>query len=239
MTWPPPEALTEFYQQNYRYDALFQSKAELYRGFARSLLGNLDGLGFQEKAALLDIGCGGGFLVEEAERLGFSARGLEANALAVDFCRRRGLNVIRGDLTSLTSADAIKFDIVVLSAVIEHVEDPLQLLMRAKGLLADDGVILISQADFSGLLPRIAPWLWYGWQPAEHYWHFDRSAFQKLAERAGLYPRRIHVGSLYHPWSRSIRPKDLIGRNSAALVARIGNYLGQGDSFDMVLSTRS
>lgn len=233
-TWPPPELSTDHYLENEFYSDLFTQNKERYSAFAKYLLGSIDGLVALEGKSLIDIGCGGGFLVRVAAEAGMIAEGIEANASMVSWARENGLNVSQGDVLQLQESGR-HFDVVVLSAILEHLENPGDLLRQCKGILREGGMVVISQASFDGLLPRIFPWGWYGWQPKEHYWHFTPNCFSELAQRAGYRPIKVERGSLHHQWFFSGGLKVVIGRNIATLLAKVGGLIGRGDSFNMVL----
>ena len=235
-TCPKPEVGVEHYEDNQRYNILFVEKRELYLKFAEALLKTLDDLIAPQGKKLLDIGCGGGFVVEYANQIGFQAEGVDANRQMVAFGRQQGLNVYQADVMEVSFGGADRYDVIVLSAILEHLPDPAKLLNHIRAnLLKDDGFLLVSQASYDGLLPRLFPWGWYGWQPQEHFWHFTPASFGALSRRCGFVCRRLQRKSLYHPWFVTSRLRDLVGRNFAAILARIGYAIGRGDSFDCVL----
>lgn len=230
----PPPSTADFYEDNGRYEELFASRAALYHGFARDLLKNLSGLIDPSGKRLLDIGCGGGFVVEEAAKMGFFSEGIEANGAVVEWCRKRGLNVSQGDIQKI-SKDG-KYDVIVLSAVLEHLPAPEKMLNHYMKMLKPGGFFLVSQAVYDGLLPSVFPWGWYGWQPREHYWHFKKRTLEQYFRKVGFNLVRSKSYSLYHPWFLNGRPKDMLGRNLAALIARAGSRLGMADGFHLVLT---
>ena len=239
-TVPPPRPEETYYEVNVRYDSLFQERLELYRGFAQTLLATLDGV--VEPAGgtrLLDVGCGSGALVEAAQEAGFTAEGVEANGNMVEWCRERNLRVTRGNALDVRARTDGVYDVVVLSAILEHVRDPVALLRACTACLAPGGHLLISQATFDGLLPRVFPWGWYGWQPREHYWHFTPTSFRGMAARADLETVDLVRRSLHHPWFARGSVSELVGRNLAAAIARIGHRFGGGDSLKIVLRPRA
>lgn len=235
VTWPPPSLDDNYYQENQRYTDSFTQKEALFRGFARKLLKTLDGIVKLEGKALLDVGCGGGFLVNIANDFGMVAEGIEANESMVAWANQRGLNVSGSDVQQLKDRGK-KYDVIVLSAILEHLASPYELLRSCKNILNDGGVVLVSQASYDGLLPQVFPWGWYGWQPKEHYWHFSPLNFIKLAERAGYKSVKLVRDSLHHPWFIKGGVKVVVGRNTAAFIARLGNSIYRGDSFNIVLT---
>ena len=233
-TSPPPETGGDYYDDNPHYDEQFSSQRELYRKFAEELLSTLDGIVEPDGKRLLDIGCGGGFLVEAAATAGFQAEGIDANRNMVNWCRERGLQVQQGDVTMLKK-DNRCYDVIVLSAILEHVSEPKKLLNDCRELLSDGGILLIAQASYDGLLPSIFPWGWYGWQPKEHFWHFTPHSLTRLASQVALEDIRTVRVTLYHPWFITGGVKVIAGRNIAAILGRLGQFLGRGDAFNMVL----
>ena len=235
-TIPAPYLSPNHYQNNERYDELFVSNALQYRMFAKGLLSMLDGR--MEKGRLLDVGCGGGFLVAEALEQGFDAQGIEANEGMVKWAKEQGVPVSTCNLED-KKAKHEKYDVIVFSAVLEHLEHPREILHICTELLKENGVILISQASFDGLLPKVFPWGWYGWQPVEHYWHFTPESFEKLAESCNMEMVSCRRNSLYHKYYLSGGMKTIIARNLATFLAKLGEKKGMGDNFDCLISKRN
>jgi len=234
-TSPPPETGGDYYDDNPHYNEQFSSQQNLYRKFAEELLSTLDGLVEPGGKRLLDIGCGGGFLVEAATAVGFQAEGIDANRNMVNWCMDRDMQVQQGDVTLLKKGSK-RYDIIVLSAILEHVLEPKKLLCDCRGLLSDGGILLIAQASYDGFLPSLFPWGWYGWQPKEHFWHFTPDSFARLAGESGFSCIRTVRTTLYHPWFAQGGIKVIVGRNIATILARLGQFLHKGDAFNMILT---
>ena len=76
---------------------------------------------FRGREDLLDLGCGRGEFVELLSEHGARITGVDINEDMVDFCRDRGLNVLRADLFShLTSLSDNCLDGIFTSQLIEH-----------------------------------------------------------------------------------------------------------------------
>ena len=95
------------------------------------------------KGRLLDIGCGGGFMMRLAKLVGWEVVGLEIDPDAVKFARSKDLNVIEGGVDALKDIDG-HFDCVICSHVLEHVYQPDALLNSIKNILREDGTLLLS-----------------------------------------------------------------------------------------------
>jgi 2-polyprenyl-3-methyl-5-hydroxy-6-metoxy-1,4-benzoquinol methylase len=152
---------------------------------------------------LLDVGAGSGILVEEAVRLGYAAIGIEPSRWLVDQATQRGLPVHQGILPHPEIEG--KFDCVTLVDVIEHVTDPLALLLEARRHLADHGIGLIVTPDIDSLAARLLGFRWWHFRIA-HVGYFNRRSLTLLMARAGL--EAVHWGrpTWYFPldylWSR-------------------------------------
>ncbi|MDC0213257.1 class I SAM-dependent methyltransferase [Gammaproteobacteria bacterium] len=87
---------------------------------------------------ILDVGCGiGHFLRSRPEALG-----IDINPRTVAFCQSQGLNAkhVEGFPSNLASES---FDSILLDNVIEHIEDPSDLLKEVQRLLKKDGVFVV------------------------------------------------------------------------------------------------
>lgn len=90
----------------------------------------------------LDIGCGVGWSLVAANRNGFNACGIEPNKLASEF----GNNVLKVKvINSLFRPDIFKkkFDFIIMDQVLEHVCDPLKMIVDAFGLLKPGGLFFL------------------------------------------------------------------------------------------------
>lgn len=90
---------------------------------------------------LLDFGCGVGNFLLEAGQLGFRAIGIDSSPYAIEYCRKRGLEAIPS-LEGLVDRK-IKFDFINLNHVLEHINDPVELLKRLTRFLKENGILRI------------------------------------------------------------------------------------------------
>ena len=95
------------------------------------------------KGKLLDVGCGSGSMLKIAKQLGWDVTGLEIDANAVKAARSQKLNVIEGDFHKLEQF-ASDFDCIICSHVLEHVHQPLELLVLLAKILKPHGALLLS-----------------------------------------------------------------------------------------------
>jgi 2-polyprenyl-3-methyl-5-hydroxy-6-metoxy-1,4-benzoquinol methylase len=103
---------------------------------------------------LLDVGCGEGQFVYTASQNGWDARGIDLAEPAIDLCRAHGLPCTRTDFFD-ASLDRERFDLIIMSELIEHVPSPARFLSRAQELLAPRGVLYMTTPNFASLTRRI------------------------------------------------------------------------------------
>ena len=132
---------------------------------------------------LLDIGAGSGILVEQAQKMGFEAEGVEPSIKLQAHAEKLGLNVHRGVLPHPDVRGL--FDVITIVDVIEHVPDPVGLLRQARMLLAPKGVLLVATPDRRSLAARLMGWKWWHYRIA-HIGYFDPASFTEAISRAGL-----------------------------------------------------
>lgn len=89
----------------------------------------------------IDFGCGAGELLA---RLGKGSVGLEYNRAAVEYCRHKGLDVSHydgfADDWSLQPLAGRRFDTLVISHVLEHLDAPMMILCKLLDAAAALGV---------------------------------------------------------------------------------------------------
>jgi SAM-dependent methyltransferase len=90
---------------------------------------------------ILDVGCGTGGNLLELARYGH-ARGLDIDPLCVDYCRRKGLDVVLGDMFNLQQP-AASLDVLTMFDVLYHAEpdDTVPILRGMASALKPGGLI--------------------------------------------------------------------------------------------------
>jgi SAM-dependent methyltransferase len=150
---PAPELLDRFYSGN-AYSCHKPNTAAPAVRVATYLLSLLDQPGQPKSPGkrLLDFGCGGGFLLRCARNIGWDASGFDPGEEARRACREQGLPVF----DSLETLPAKGFDVVLLSHVLEHVEDFDGLFAVCRRILAPQGRLFIKSPNAASLRARLA-----------------------------------------------------------------------------------
>lgn len=88
---------------------------------------------------LLDVGCGDGSFLLKAKEMGITVYGLETDSTSQENYHKLNLNVHIGDLQT-AKFEANSFDYITLNHVIEHVDNPNDLLKNLYDLLKKTGL---------------------------------------------------------------------------------------------------
>lgn len=136
--------------------------------------------------SLLEIGCGMGYLTYALRRAGYRrvlGIDLSATAIAAAIGRYAG-DYIVADAASFGMQTEERFDAVILSEVIEHLEDPVAILTAARELLKPGGCVICTtpSRDFGGAAGH--PWATD--LPPVHLWWFAENSMQVIAQRLAM-----------------------------------------------------
>ncbi len=128
--------------------------ANLRRTYGR-YLGRLDALGGC-KGSLLEIGCGNGFFLEEAQARGYTdVRGVEPGSEAIAKAAPGVRERIVCDMMRPGLFAEASFDVVCLFQVFDHLPDPAGVLAEVHRVLKPGGLVLILNHNINALSARL------------------------------------------------------------------------------------
>jgi SAM-dependent methyltransferase len=135
--------------------------------------------------SLLEVGCGYGFLLDEAKGYFQHRAGIDFSAAAVASTRERADDVYQGDISRIPVAD--KFDCIVLVSVIEHVYMPVDFLRQLSAHLRPAGKVVIATPDVDSVYRRLLGRRWPAFQVIpEHVAFYSGTTLSSVMKRAGL-----------------------------------------------------
>jgi SAM-dependent methyltransferase len=187
------------------YEAIYSQPRSIpgydrYQNFAEAIRGRRDPLGYlasREDAYwavadslhrikarnVLEVGCGMGYLTYALSKAGYQARGIDISEAAVNTAKAR-----YGDLYIPISVEAfiaesdMRFDAVVMTEVIEHLEHPFDIIAGVLRLLVPGGHLILTTPNRSFFATGER---WATDLPPVHLWWFSESSLRQMAQRLG------------------------------------------------------
>ena len=147
----------------------------------------------------LDIGCGGGLVAEPLARMGAKVTGIDADAQAIAVAKTHSADRGLAIDYQIGSAEVLavagrRFDLVTALEIVEHVADREMFLDTLVGLVAPEGLVILSTLNRSlkslvlgiGVAEHLLRWV----EPGTHDWRkFVRpSELARGLRTAGLDP---------------------------------------------------
>jgi 2-polyprenyl-3-methyl-5-hydroxy-6-metoxy-1,4-benzoquinol methylase len=177
-------------EKNTRYTSLRQ---QFFNSFAYRLWLKIDGdISFhlmRGAGKLLDVGCNEGRGLEFYKANGFEAQGLELNSHAADVARSKGFIVYGSTLEEFEQDQ--KFDVIVLSNVLEHSLDPSKMLAAIYRLLNSGGIVCISCPNSESWLRKTFGRYWINWHVPFHLTHFSQKTLTDLLVKNYFIVKRV------------------------------------------------
>lgn len=184
--FPSEDQIRRFYNDNYRAaSSSWYPKAgsRARRAFVKSF----KFLRYVRGRTVLDIGCGGGFMVRALQRLGAEASGLDINEGGIAYARAH-FPMCRFYCESLAAfrARGIIFDFVFSTDLLEHLPGVDEFMLTLETITRPGSRVYIATPD-SGH-PSVPQDLsaWIDVQPPEHLQWFDRRNIELIFARSGF-----------------------------------------------------
>lgn len=136
-------------------------------------------------ARILDIGCGGGYFLQRMKDLGMRPYGIELGDRGVQECRRRRILVWDVPVEKAPIKNNF-FDVITISAVLEHVADVKATLKASYKVLKPGGRIVIMVPNARGFSARIYGEYWSEWDIPRHITHFTKNDLRRYLEETGF-----------------------------------------------------
>lgn len=131
--------------------------------------------------AILDVGCGTGFVLEDL-RDAYEVHGIDDAEIAVRLCHEKGLDFVERGVLGKTKLSRADYDMVMFLDVLEHIEDDVGALRAAREVLAPGGKVLIAVPAFQLLWSK---------HDVIHHHHrrYSKADLERVIRAAGLEPR--------------------------------------------------
>jgi SAM-dependent methyltransferase len=166
---------------------------------------------------VIEIGGGMGHNLIEVKRRA-EVLMVEPSSLGRQQAEKYGISSV-GDLSEIEVSR--RFDVILLRHVLEHVDHPLELLVKLRDRLTDGGKLIIAVPVESPIMKVSADDLnfhLYGWNPQTLYNLVRRSGFENVSTRFEYYAGRRRLLTVYRrlggkAYAKAVR---LLGRLTGA-----------------------
>lgn len=129
-----------------------------------------------KKGRILDIGAGVGDFLSTAKNDGWQTIGIEPSEKAKAIAQQKGVDFA----DHLSELDDASFDIITMWHVLEHVPDLEKQIAELKRLVKPTGTIIIAVPNFKSYDAQHYGKFWAAYDVPIHFWHFSKTAIQKL-----------------------------------------------------------
>jgi len=127
---------------------------------------------------IIEIGSGLGYLTYALNKEGYNTLGIDISHNAVEKAVQQfGSNYICADVKEYASNIQKKYDVAILTEVIEHVEKPVELLQYVCSMLKSDGKIVVSTPNKT-IFSKDE--VWYSDLPPVHLWWFSEKSMLQI-----------------------------------------------------------
>jgi 2-polyprenyl-3-methyl-5-hydroxy-6-metoxy-1,4-benzoquinol methylase len=144
----------------------------------------------QPNRRLLDVGCGDGRMLKLMQDLGWCVEGVDFDPVAVENGKNKGLKVRLGTLEDQIYPDN-HFDVITMSHLIEHVCDPLRLLLECYRILKPGGRLVVVTPNSGSWGHRIFRESWLHLDPPRHLYIFSLPSLRNIITKAGFQRARL------------------------------------------------
>ena len=207
---PSKEELTEYYHNYYTEEGpkeRDQSLKEVLKrvlfkgtrhkiGLVRYVCSTLASLSMQVvlpppfgQKRVLEVGCGYGRLLNLFQQQGWETYGVEPGPQASQLARQRGHKVFTGELLEAKYQSAF-FSSVVFCQSLEHIPNPLEVLLEAYRILSPGGILAVDVPNANSIDARFFGSAWDAWVVPYHLYHWTPSSLKKAVTSVGFVPIR-------------------------------------------------
>lgn len=194
-----------------------------------------------ESGKVLEIGCSVGIFLTILKEKGWEVWGVEPSKSA-NVAGKKGIKVVNKIFEKATLPNSY-FDLIILNHTLEHLEDPLGILKKARTLLKKGGKIFVDVPNFGSLSSNLLGRRWPYLAPSEHIHHFEPRTLKKVMRKAGfkiifesshsgIFDLGSPVKGLYN--ELLTRPRSFVKDFITAPGALFTTSIGRGTSLSMV-----
>jgi SAM-dependent methyltransferase len=136
---------------------------------------------------LLEIGCGTGIFLAEAQRTGrWELTAVEPNVEAAAYVEKNLHVPVFVDRFSEARLPLNNYDVIVMWNVLEHLDHPIGDLRHIHELLKEGGWLIFSIPNVESLDSKMFGPYWLGWELPRHLYLFPRKQMRQILDQIGF-----------------------------------------------------
>ncbi|MCZ3367520.1 MULTISPECIES: class I SAM-dependent methyltransferase [Methanobacterium] len=147
-----------------------------------------------ENGNFLDVGCGIGYFPLVMKYLGMNAYGVEPGKIDRELSEQYNLDITTGTLLEAKYNDNF-FDLITLNHVLEHVDNPSEIMKELHRILKPNGFLVIATPISDSLAFKIFGKYWAQLDSPRHLFLFSTSVLKKYSEKYGFDIIKIRYNS--------------------------------------------
>lgn len=130
---------------------------------------------------MLDIGSGLGYFRQAAQAIGFQHHGIDLSEDIINQCKETfGFETWQGHIEDLPSiAPDMRFQLITMFDVIEHLEKPRAVIKMLKDFLTDDGILVIRTPNLTAQEAEILGDYYYSFK-LDHVRYFSANSLNEM-----------------------------------------------------------
>ena len=133
---------------------------------------------------MLEVGCGAAGVLSFFKDRGSDVFGLDFDDVYLDEARLNSIPVMKGSIENLKGTE--KFDLIILSHLLEYIVDPVHLLQKLQRFLTKNGVIYIEVPSLDNVREGGYKYDLLNYWQNVHTIHFTKESLNLLCKRVGL-----------------------------------------------------
>ncbi len=142
---PSEEELINHYSN---YPIGYNADSIITRNRINELLDEFENFRINNK--ILDVGCGPGIFLIEAQKRGWDVYGTEFTDKQLEYLLNKGIKTLKGKLAR-DSFEPNMFDVIISSEVIEHIYNPIEEINNFHRLLRKGGLLYLTTPNFNAI----------------------------------------------------------------------------------------
>ncbi len=132
---------------------------------------------------ILDIGCGRGLFLALMREHGWTVSGVEFSRETAAYASEvHGIDVKTGDAAEW-GFDDHSFDVITITHVLEHVQNPSGVLSECGRLLRPGGLLVIAVPNIASLQASAGKRVWFHLDIPYHLYHFSEKGLSELLKK--------------------------------------------------------